>query len=250
MKIESKFFEISISIKELNQIISDYVGNSGFVVEGDIINPENLKNVINNGELIINATKIKGTTLVEDSFNKIIFYDRFVSQLSASLSGVGLFVKNIDETQLQDFLMDAFSKLPEENKSILIFSYNLDNSDPLRQKRVSRKVVNKKFGTTHHGEHSEYKSLSMLSSLLFKSFTDGLKNKSLRLRHQLSHAEIMEMPLTEAGFSNRTFGCLEAADIKKTEELVSRSENDFLNFRNFGKSSIKEVRIFKQLYKI
>lgn len=49
------------------------------------------------------------------------------------------------------------------------------------------------------------------------------------------------MPIAELNLSMRSSNCLEAEQIKTVGDLVSRTESDLLNVRNFGKTSLKEI---------
>ncbi|MCA9322353.1 MAG: DNA-directed RNA polymerase subunit alpha, partial [Planctomycetes bacterium] len=45
----------------------------------------------------------------------------------------------------------------------------------------------------------------------------------------------------ELNLSMRSGNCLEAEQINTVGDLVSRTESDLLNVRNFGKTSLKEI---------
>ena len=46
----------------------------------------------------------------------------------------------------------------------------------------------------------------------------------------------------ELELSVRAYNCLKAANIKTIGELVSKSENEMLKYRNFGKKSLNEIK--------
>lgn len=50
------------------------------------------------------------------------------------------------------------------------------------------------------------------------------------------------MPIEELNLTQRSYNCLKREGIHTVGELVSRSENDLLNIRNFGSKSIDEVK--------
>jgi DNA-directed RNA polymerase subunit alpha len=52
----------------------------------------------------------------------------------------------------------------------------------------------------------------------------------------------LEMPISELDLSVRASNCLEAAKINTVADLVSRTEQDLLKVRSFGKTSLREVK--------
>ncbi len=52
----------------------------------------------------------------------------------------------------------------------------------------------------------------------------------------------LSMPIEELNLTQRSYNCLKREGIHTVGELVSRSENDLLNIRNFGSKSIDEVK--------
>jgi DNA-directed RNA polymerase subunit alpha len=54
--------------------------------------------------------------------------------------------------------------------------------------------------------------------------------------------ELLTQPVDIIELSVRASNCLKAAKIKTIGELVSKSEEELLNFKNFGKKSLDEIR--------
>jgi len=52
----------------------------------------------------------------------------------------------------------------------------------------------------------------------------------------------LSLAITDMELSVRASNCLEAAKISTVAELVSKAENDLLNLRSFGKTSLREVK--------
>jgi DNA-directed RNA polymerase subunit alpha len=52
----------------------------------------------------------------------------------------------------------------------------------------------------------------------------------------------LKMPISELDLSVRASNCLESAKITSVADLVSRTENDLLKVRSFGKTSLREVK--------
>jgi DNA-directed RNA polymerase subunit alpha len=53
--------------------------------------------------------------------------------------------------------------------------------------------------------------------------------------------KILDTPIEDVEFSVRTFNCLKKESINTLGELITRTENDLLNIRNFGRRSLEEV---------
>lgn len=54
--------------------------------------------------------------------------------------------------------------------------------------------------------------------------------------------EKLRLPISELELSVRSSNCLREANIKTIADLVKKSESDMLNFRNFGKKSLTEIK--------
>ena len=54
--------------------------------------------------------------------------------------------------------------------------------------------------------------------------------------------EKLRLPISELELSVRSANCLRDANIKTIADLVKKSETDMLNFRNFGKKSLTEIK--------
>jgi len=60
-------------------------------------------------------------------------------------------------------------------------------------------------------------------------------------QEELSLYEKLKLPVSELELSVRSANCLREANIKTLYELVTKSEQDMLGFRNFGKKSLTEI---------
>ncbi len=54
-------------------------------------------------------------------------------------------------------------------------------------------------------------------------------------------AQMLDMPVDEMELSVRSSNCLKAAGIKNIRDLVTRSEQEMLKYRNFGRKSLTEL---------
>jgi len=54
--------------------------------------------------------------------------------------------------------------------------------------------------------------------------------------------ELINKPITELELSVRSANCLEAANIKTIGDLVQKTEQQMLKYKNFGKKSLSEIQ--------
>jgi len=50
------------------------------------------------------------------------------------------------------------------------------------------------------------------------------------------------MPITELRFSVRATNCLDCSDIRTVRDLVQKTEDQLMEIRNFGETTLVEVR--------
>lgn len=55
-------------------------------------------------------------------------------------------------------------------------------------------------------------------------------------------AKKLDTPIAELDLSVRASNCLQAENMKTVRDLAARTESDMLKIRNFGKTSLKEVK--------
>jgi DNA-directed RNA polymerase subunit alpha len=61
-------------------------------------------------------------------------------------------------------------------------------------------------------------------------------------KEEVSLYEKLRLPISELELSVRSSNCLREANIKAIADLVKRSEDDMLGFKNFGKKSLTEIK--------
>lgn len=61
-------------------------------------------------------------------------------------------------------------------------------------------------------------------------------------------AKLLNMPVEELELSVRSANCLKAARIVTIEDLVQKTENEMLKFRNFGRKSLNELTAILESY--
>ena len=71
------------------------------------------------------------------------------------------------------------------------------------------------------------------------------KKMGIEVVMEISEEELnkkFNMPIAELDLSVRASNCLETANITKVGDLVTKSEEELLNIKNFGKTTLKEVK--------
>lgn len=61
-------------------------------------------------------------------------------------------------------------------------------------------------------------------------------------KEEITLYEKLKLPISELELSVRSSNCLREANIKTIAELVKRSEEEMLSFKNFGKKSLTEIK--------
>ncbi len=103
---------------------------------------------------------------------------------------------------------------------------------------------------TTDGSMTPRESLAMASKLLIDHFSLFLhpKVEIQRIEEKEIEPEVEElrnklrMPVGDLELSVRASNCLEHANIKFIAELVSKTEQEMLKFRNFGRKSLQELQ--------
>jgi DNA-directed RNA polymerase subunit alpha len=61
-------------------------------------------------------------------------------------------------------------------------------------------------------------------------------------REEMALYEKLRLPISELELSVRSSNCLREANIKVIADLVKKSEDEMLSFKNFGKKSLTEIK--------
>jgi DNA-directed RNA polymerase subunit alpha len=61
-------------------------------------------------------------------------------------------------------------------------------------------------------------------------------------KEEIALYEKLRLPISELELSVRSSNCLREANIKNIADLVKRSEDEMLSFKNFGKKSLAEIK--------
>ena len=91
-------------------------------------------------------------------------------------------------------------------------------------------------------------AISLAAKILNDHFTllvnlsDEAKNTEIMVeREETKKEKYLEMTIEELDLSVRSFNCLKRAGIDTVEDLINRTEDDMIKFKNLGKKSLDEV---------
>jgi DNA-directed RNA polymerase subunit alpha len=71
---------------------------------------------------------------------------------------------------------------------------------------------------------------------------DAVEEEPEMTKEEASLYEKLRLPISELELSVRSSNCLREAGIKIIADLVKRSEDEMLGFKNFGKKSLTEIK--------
>ncbi len=86
------------------------------------------------------------------------------------------------------------------------------------------------------------KYLDIFSELGHIEEEEGGEDESSLTPEERELAEKLRMPISELELSVRSTNCLSQANIKTIGELVMKTEQEMLSYRNFGKKSLNEIK--------
>ena len=78
---------------------------------------------------------------------------------------------------------------------------------------------------------------------LFVELSDEARSAEIMVeREETKKEKVLEMTIEELDLSVRSFNCLKRAGIDTVEDLINRTEDDMIKFKNLGKKSLDEVK--------
>ena len=130
----------------------------------------------------------------------------------------------------------------------------------VENQRVGERIdYDKLIMEIHTNGGYEPKDALYLSAKLLRDLYDkiiGFENEpeyieEIDMDPELERLEkLLNTGINEMELSVRCSNCLAAAKIEKIGELVSKTENEMLKYRNFGKKSLEEINALLDSYKI
>lgn len=126
-----------------------------------------------------------------------------------------------------------------------LISMNIHTLGDLIQKTEEELLSYRNFG---ENSLQEIKSilrqygLSLGEGRRGRKLSSGLVAKSFSKDSKLAAEDVLSMPVTAFGFSKRGVTCMTRLGIQTIGDLVSRSERELLKVRNFGQSSLRDIK--------
>jgi DNA-directed RNA polymerase subunit alpha len=76
----------------------------------------------------------------------------------------------------------------------------------------------------------------------FGQLPDEIEEETEMTKEEVALYEKLRLPISELELSVRSSNCLREANIKVIADLVKKSEDEMLSFKNFGKKSLSEIK--------
>jgi DNA-directed RNA polymerase subunit alpha len=76
----------------------------------------------------------------------------------------------------------------------------------------------------------------------FGQLPEEIEEEPEMTKEEVALYEKLRLPISELELSVRSSNCLHSANIKNIADLVKRSEDEMLEFKNFGKKSLNEIK--------
>ena len=167
-----------------------------------------------------------------------------------------MFIKDIDDSKTMYFDEDKAKRLARRNAVLDIPVTDFELS--VRARNCLKKMNIRTLGDLVRTTEPELLAYKNFGETSLKEIKDMLNAKGLRLGQPLDEEPIpvtaqqapappanegvLATPIAQVDLSIRARKAIEALDIKTLGELVSRSEAELLSCRNFGQTSLNEIR--------
>ena len=76
----------------------------------------------------------------------------------------------------------------------------------------------------------------------FGQLPEEVEEEPEMTREEIALYEKLRLPVSELELSVRSSNCLREAGIKSIADLVKKTEEEMLSFKNFGKKSLSEIK--------
>jgi len=171
--------------------------------------------------------------------------DRAGLFLKDSLGSVDMFydeAREKDEERLQQLLTTPISEFELSVRSRnCLARMNIHALGDLVRRREGELLSHKNFGETSLREIKELlKARSLQLGMMRES--DERRARQARARIAAGEDAILSKPILELGLSVRSRNCMAQLGILSVGDLVRQSENDLLKVKNFGRTSLQELR--------
>ncbi len=236
---DSDYVDLILRIKQL-VLKSDSIEDEVLILE-------------HKGKGVVTAESIQETGSVK-VINKDLYLLEFTEDVDFRMElgvGNGRGYVSADKQNIED---KAIGTIPIDSIYSPIIKVNFE----AKNQRVGERTDYDKLimEITTNGSIEPKDALSLAAKILKDLFTHLITFKEepkyiekVEMDPELERMEkILNMNVNELELTVRCSNCLTAAKIEKIHELVSKTENEMLKYRNFGKKSLEEVKNVLEKY--
>lgn len=159
--------------------------------------------------------------------------------------GCGRGYQFAEENKIPDQPIDAIP-LDTNYSPVLKVHYEIENTRVERRTDYDKLIMKVWTNGSVHPEDAMSQAAQLLSNHLslfihFSEEPESDEEKKVDEREK-KIAQLLQMPVEEIELTVRSANCLKAAGITHLKDLVSRTEAEMLEYRNFGRKSLNELQ--------
>ena len=197
------------------------------------------------GALSAKALAVDPSVEVMNPDLHIATLDKGASLKMELLVGCGRGYQFAEENKIPDQPIGAIP-LDTNYSPVLKVHYEIENTRVERRTDYDKLIMKVWTNGSVHPEDAMSQAAQLLSNhlSLFINFTgepEGTEEKKIDEREK-KIAQLLQMPVEEIELTVRSANCLKAAGITHLRDLVSRTEAEMLEYRNFGRKSLNELQ--------
>ena len=197
------------------------------------------------GALAAKALAVDPSVEVMNSDLHIATLDKGASLKMELVVGCGRGYQFAEENKIPDQPIGAIS-LDTNYSPVLKVHYEIENTRVERRTDYDKLIMKVWTNGSVRPEDAMSQAAQLLSNhlSLFINFTgdpEGTEEKKIDEKGK-KIAELLQMPVEEIELTVRSANCLKAAGITHLRDLVSRTEAEMLEYRNFGRKSLNELQ--------
>ena len=197
------------------------------------------------GALLAKALAVDPSVEVMNPDLHIATLDKGASLKMELVIGCGRGYQFAEENKIPDQPIGAIP-LDTNYSPVLKVHYEIENTRVERRTDYDKLIMKVWTNGSVHPEDAMSQAAQLLSNhlSLFINFTgepEGTEEKKIDEREK-KIAQLLQMPVEEIELTVRSANCLKAAGITHLRDLVSRTEAEMLEYRNFGRKSLNELQ--------
>lgn len=197
------------------------------------------------GALLAKALAVDPSVEVMNPDLHIATLDKGASLKMELVIGCGRGYQFAEENKIPDQPIGAIP-LDTNYSPVLKVHYEIENTRVERRTDYDKLIMKVWTNGSVHPEDAMSQAAQLLSNhlSLFIHFTgepEGTEEKKIDEREK-KIAQLLQMPVEEIELTVRSANCLKAAGITHLRDLVSRTEAEMLEYRNFGRKSLNELQ--------